>query len=53
MIETPVTSFVKTRLARLIFNQKGMLHQGLKVKKKLDTFFNLKSVVSDLCRISL
>ena len=31
---------------------KGMLHQGLKVKK-LNNFSNLKSVVSELCRVSL
>ena len=30
-----------------------MLHQGLKVKKKLNNFSNFKSVVSELCRISL
>ena len=34
------------------FTQKGMLHQGLKVKK-LNNFSNFKSVVSELCRISL
>ena len=31
---------------------KGMLHQGLKVKK-LNNFSNFKSVVCKLCRISL
>ena len=33
-------------------SRKGMLHQGLKVKK-LNNFSNFKSVVSELCRISL
>ena len=31
--------------------QKGMFHQGPKVKKKLNNFLNFKSVVSELCRI--
>ena len=32
---------------------KRMLHQGLKVKKKLNNFSNSKSVVSGLYKISL
>ena len=34
-----------------IIAAKGMLHQGLKVKK-LNNISNFKSVVSELCRIS-
>ena len=44
------------RIRYLVHNRnygpKGTLHQGLKVKK-VNNFSNFKSVVSELCRISL
>ena len=48
----PNVSRVIINLLSSDLNRKGMLHQGLKVKK-LNDFQNFKSALSELCRISL